>query len=458
MKCAMTVAAKHKQKITKTCEMCGKSFVTDTSRQQQKTCSKKCWVDVQRLKRKARELNTQYGNPNHPDARSCEICGKTFVNDRQRSICSSKCLRVFYDRHRQASKDKTCVTCGKTFKVNCFHSKRKTCSETCSRKLIGSFSKTKDFSRFIVWHTLVCVFCGKEFKLKGKQFDSRRKTCSRKCFRNLSRINGYNMPLFSPETYKMIGEKSAANPKTGHFVTNINAKDYSLTRPPGEVFIFRNMSYFTDNYWDVILNTSRSQMTNGKAKARWKLEMILPWRANVIHTWNEWKWYDPSVGYQPMRKVILSLGSNIEPRREWIEKAVQEIAALPDIRDLRQSPLYETAPEDVPEEFRDQPFLNGIVTFETRVPCPREFLKILQAIEDRLGRTRDGVHGSPRTIDIDIIDIELMRVIRPELVVPHPRAAKRRFVLQPLVDLLPDHRLFRHDGTVSELLQQLATP
>jgi 2-amino-4-hydroxy-6-hydroxymethyldihydropteridine diphosphokinase len=141
-------------------------------------------------------------------------------------------------------------------------------------------------------------------------------------------------------------------------------------------------------------------------------------------------------------RVILSLGSNIAPRFEWIEKAVQEISALPSVRDLRISPLYLSDPENVPDKFRNQPFLNGIVIFEMRVQDPLDFLKTLQAIENRLGRTRDGTYGSPRTIDIDIIDIEGSRDARPYLIRPHPRAATRRFVLQPLADLLPDHRLF----------------
>jgi len=155
-----------------------------------------------------------------------------------------------------------------------------------------------------------------------------------------------------------------------------------------------------------------------------------------------------------MRRVILSLGSNIEPRREWIAQATQAIANLPGIRNLCCSPLYETLPEDVPEEFRTQLFVNGIVTFEACVPCPREFLRTLQAIEDRLGRTRDRGKGVPRTIDIDIVDIERMRVARPDLFVPHLKAATRRFVLQPLADLLPGHRLEGQTATVRELLEQ----
>ena len=155
-----------------------------------------------------------------------------------------------------------------------------------------------------------------------------------------------------------------------------------------------------------------------------------------------------------MRRVILSLGSNIEPRLRWIENAVEELSALPDVRDVRRSPRYETDPDGVPEMFRNMPFLNGIVTLETRTP-PLEFLKLIQAIENRLGRTRDGTHGTPRTIDIDIIAIDNVRITRPELIIPHPRAMTRRFVLQPLADLLPDFHFPGQTQSVTDLLRDL---
>jgi len=151
---------------------------------------------------------------------------------------------------------------------------------------------------------------------------------------------------------------------------------------------------------------------------------------------------------------VLSLGSNIEPRLAWIEKAVGEISALPDVRDVRCSPLYESVPDGVPEAFRDLPFLNGVVTLETRTP-PHEFLRAVQGIERRLGRTRDGTHGSPRTIDIDIVAMGDVCIATPDLTLPHPRAMARRFVLQPLADLLPDFRFPGQGLPVGELLGRL---
>ena len=152
--------------------------------------------------------------------------------------------------------------------------------------------------------------------------------------------------------------------------------------------------------------------------------------------------------------VILSLGSNIEPRREWIEKAVDALSALPGVRDVRCSPLYETAPEGVPEALLDRPFLNGVVTLVTGME-PHDLLRATQTIEARMGRVRDGVYGSPRTVDIDIITFGDVCIDIPTLRIPHPRAAVRRFVLQPLADLLPDYRLPGQTQTVSEILARM---
>ncbi|MCL1920748.1 MAG: 2-amino-4-hydroxy-6-hydroxymethyldihydropteridine diphosphokinase [Kiritimatiellaeota bacterium] len=251
-------------------------------------------------------------------------------------------------------------------------------------------------------------------------------------------------------------EKRKRNLKTGRFVSNFNAKEFVLKSPGGDVYFVRNLLHFARENMVLFENVVNPKMSfDDKAAAvRRHLSCVAPWK-----TWRKrsrfgWTWHDEPSGASPVRRVILSLGSNIAPRHEWIDKAVQEISTLPDARDVRRSPLYETAPDDVPEAFRDQKFLNGIVTLETRIH-PLEILKATQAIEDRLGRTRDGTHGAPRTIDIDVIAIDNVHVQYPDLLVPHPRATARRFVLQPLADLLPDYRLMRQTLTVSELLQQL---
>jgi len=154
--------------------------------------------------------------------------------------------------------------------------------------------------------------------------------------------------------------------------------------------------------------------------------------------------------------VILSLGSNIEPRKAFLEKALQELTALPDTHHLRCSSIYETEPVGVPEAECGHLFLNAVVVLETSL-TPRTFLTAIHAIEERLGRTRTGLYGAARTLDIDIISFGDTILNTPDLTLPHPRAHHRAFVLQPLAELLPDYRLPGHPQTVTQLLGTLAS-
>jgi 2-amino-4-hydroxy-6-hydroxymethyldihydropteridine diphosphokinase len=149
--------------------------------------------------------------------------------------------------------------------------------------------------------------------------------------------------------------------------------------------------------------------------------------------------------------VILSLGSNIEPRRAFIEQAIQELGALPETRHVRCSSLHETTPVRAPEAERFMLFLNAVVVLQTCL-SPNTFSNAIHAIEERLGRTRTGLYGAARTIDIDIIAFGDTRMQTPELTLPHPCAHQRVFVLQPLAELLPDYTLPGQQQTVTQLL------
>lgn len=152
--------------------------------------------------------------------------------------------------------------------------------------------------------------------------------------------------------------------------------------------------------------------------------------------------------------VILSLGSNIEPRNAFIEKALQALSALPSTHDLRCSSIHETEPVGVPETERGYAFLNAVVLLETSL-LPHTFSTAIHAIEDRLGRARTGLYGAARTIDIDIIAFGNMILHTPELTLPHPCAHHRVFVLQPLAELLPRYILPGQQQTVTQLLKTL---
>jgi 2-amino-4-hydroxy-6-hydroxymethyldihydropteridine diphosphokinase len=130
-------------------------------------------------------------------------------------------------------------------------------------------------------------------------------------------------------------------------------------------------------------------------------------------------------------RVIVCLGSNIEPRVAHLDWAQEALCALPATILTACGETDETEPVDVPEEFSERKFLNRILVFETGL-SPREFSDRMHRIEDELGRVRGEVRNVPRTIDIDMIDYEGVVMDDPELTLPHPRAKERAFVMQPL--------------------------
>ena len=148
-----------------------------------------------------------------------------------------------------------------------------------------------------------------------------------------------------------------------------------------------------------------------------------------------------------MKLVYIALGSNLGDRAEHLRQARDRIDAE-DLRLLRASSIYETAPRDV----EDQPwFLNQVIECETEL-FPRQLLARLQKIERGMGRKRRLARG-PREIDLDILLFGDAVVKAPELEVPHPRIAERRFVLEPLAELVPEKK---HPGTRRTIREMLA--
>lgn len=132
-------------------------------------------------------------------------------------------------------------------------------------------------------------------------------------------------------------------------------------------------------------------------------------------------------------RAIVSLGSNVEPRADYLKKAIVALSSLPETQFVKASSVIETEPVDVPTAFVDLKFLNQVALFETKLD-PLDFSRRMHAIEDMLGRVRT-VRNGPRTIDIDLIDFGGQVVDTPELTLPHPRARFRDFVLLPLAEL-----------------------
>jgi 2-amino-4-hydroxy-6-hydroxymethyldihydropteridine diphosphokinase len=147
-----------------------------------------------------------------------------------------------------------------------------------------------------------------------------------------------------------------------------------------------------------------------------------------------------------VKLAYLSLGSNLGGRERMLARAL-ELLAAPDLRVRRISPVYETEPQDL----KSQPwFLNLVAEVETEL-FPRQLLARVQRIERELGRKRTTPKG-PRTMDIDILLFGNFVIDTPELVVPHPRMAERRFVLEPLAQMAPELRHPILKRTIRELL------
>jgi 2-amino-4-hydroxy-6-hydroxymethyldihydropteridine diphosphokinase len=148
-----------------------------------------------------------------------------------------------------------------------------------------------------------------------------------------------------------------------------------------------------------------------------------------------------------LKLVYIALGSNLGDRAENLRLARLQIDAA-DMRVLRASSVYETAPRDV----ENQPwFLNQVIECETDL-FPRQLLGRLQKIERAMGRKRTIAKG-PREIDLDILLFGNAVVKAPELEVPHPRMMERRFVLEPLAELVPEKK---HPGTRRTMREMLA--
>jgi 2-amino-4-hydroxy-6-hydroxymethyldihydropteridine diphosphokinase len=130
--------------------------------------------------------------------------------------------------------------------------------------------------------------------------------------------------------------------------------------------------------------------------------------------------------------IAIGFGGNVGDVRASFVRAREAIAQLGDVR---SAALYRSAPIG-PEQ---PAFLNTAIRLRDHDMRPDELLATLRELERLLGRDRSReVRWGPRTLDLDVLlwDARVLRT--PELEVPHPRLAERRFVILPLIDLLGD--------------------
>lgn len=133
------------------------------------------------------------------------------------------------------------------------------------------------------------------------------------------------------------------------------------------------------------------------------------------------------------QRAFIGLGSNLVSPESQVLSAFDEIAAMPGVTLVACSSLYRTAPVG----YDDQPHFTNAVAEVLTTLAPEALLEELFAIERAHGRVRE-FQNAPRTLDLDILLFGDLQLATGSLVVPHPRAHLRAFVLLPLLELAPE--------------------
>jgi 2-amino-4-hydroxy-6-hydroxymethyldihydropteridine diphosphokinase len=135
----------------------------------------------------------------------------------------------------------------------------------------------------------------------------------------------------------------------------------------------------------------------------------------------------------PTKTVHIALGSNKGNKLQYLQAAVdavfENIGAISKISKVYTTPAL---------GFEGDDFYNACIRVETELK-PKKVLKVLQAIESKLGRKKKAKQGyESREIDLDILFYEDQIIGQKSLVIPHPELQNRKFVLQPLYDIAKD--------------------
>jgi len=155
------------------------------------------------------------------------------------------------------------------------------------------------------------------------------------------------------------------------------------------------------------------------------------------------------------KMAIIALGSNLGDSSRNILDAMTRLQSFSDVPILKSS-LWQTSPVDCPP---DSPkFVNAVVGLIPREnETPESLLKKLRELEKEFGRTPKTVLNEPRPLDLDLIAFGNETRNSAELILPHPRAQLRKFVLQPLSEIAPELILPGHGKAVSQLLAELSS-
>ncbi|HXF10526.1 MAG TPA: 2-amino-4-hydroxy-6-hydroxymethyldihydropteridine diphosphokinase [Desulfuromonadaceae bacterium] len=158
---------------------------------------------------------------------------------------------------------------------------------------------------------------------------------------------------------------------------------------------------------------------------------------------------------QNSKLAFIALGSNLGDSRQIIVGAMAELQRLSDEPILKSS-LWQTSPVDCPPG--SPKFVNAVVGFIPRPDeTPESLLAKLQELQKVFGRRPKKILNEPRPLDLDLVAFGDEKRNTPELILPHPRAHERRFVLRPLSEIAPELVLPGQGKTVAELLEELTT-
>lgn len=149
--------------------------------------------------------------------------------------------------------------------------------------------------------------------------------------------------------------------------------------------------------------------------------------------------------------AYIALGANLGDPQEAFKKAMRSIEALPETSVIGVSSSYSTEPIDS----SGPDYTNAVCAVQTELE-PLHLLHELQKIEREGGRIRPaGIRNAPRTLDLDLILYGDRIIEEPELIVPHPRAHERAFVLCPLAEIAPGINI-PGKGNINEFLPMVA--
>ena len=151
-----------------------------------------------------------------------------------------------------------------------------------------------------------------------------------------------------------------------------------------------------------------------------------------------------------MRRAWLGLGSDLGNRLRWLTTGVARLRRQ-GLRIGAISPVYLTEPVGD----RSLPWFLNCALELLDPPAPPELLELCLRVERLCGRRRRGEGVEARTLDVDVLLYDRLRLAEPGLTLPHPRLHERRFALRPLADIAPEALHPGAERTVAELLDDL---